>query len=166
MPWDNEACAPQLLSLCSRAQEVQLLKPECPRDCAPQEKPSNEKPAHTAREQPLLAATREKPAQQRRPGTANNMIINFKTLCKKVATPAFLSFPSRCKKKMLFSLPQKLAPFYVAYQVHCLLYCNLTYRLGGSASSQSPGKERTKMNLNKNVILNVSVPSKFVYVQA
>ena len=67
---------------------------------------------------------------------------------------------------MLFSLPPKLAPFYVAYQVHCLLYCNLTYRLGGSASSQSPGKERTKMNLNKNVILNVSVPSKFVYVQA
>ena len=90
------------------------------------------------------------------------MIINFKTLFKKVATPAFLSFPSRCKKKVLFSLPQKLAPFYVAYQVRCLLNCNLTYTLGGSASSQSPGKERTKMNLNKNAILNVSVPSKFV----
>ena len=110
-PWDNEACAPQLLSLCSRAQEVPLLKPERPRACAPQEKPCNEKPAHTAREQPLLAATREKPAQQRRPGTANNMIINFKTLCKKVATPAFLSFPSRWKKKCCFPYPQSWLRF-------------------------------------------------------
>ena len=34
-----QATALQLLSLCSRAQEPQLLKPKCPRDCAPQEKP-------------------------------------------------------------------------------------------------------------------------------
>ena len=27
MPWSNQACVPQLLSLCSRAQEPQLLSP-------------------------------------------------------------------------------------------------------------------------------------------
>ena len=31
MPWSNQAHAPQLLSLCSRAQESQLLEPACPR---------------------------------------------------------------------------------------------------------------------------------------
>ena len=40
MPWSNQARAPQLLSLCSRAQEPQLQKPEHPGACAPrQEKP-------------------------------------------------------------------------------------------------------------------------------
>ena len=29
MPWSSYACAPQLLSLCSRAHEPQLLKPMC-----------------------------------------------------------------------------------------------------------------------------------------
>ena len=27
MPWSNQACVPQLISLCSRAQEPQLLSP-------------------------------------------------------------------------------------------------------------------------------------------
>ena len=36
MPWSNEACAPQLLSLCSRALVPQLLKPACSRACVPQ----------------------------------------------------------------------------------------------------------------------------------
>ena len=36
------------------------------------------------------------------------MIINFKTLFKKVATPAFLSFPSRCKKKSALFLTPKV----------------------------------------------------------
>ena len=47
MPWSNLARAPQLLSLCSRAREPQLLSPHAttteahaPRACAPQqEKP-------------------------------------------------------------------------------------------------------------------------------
>ena len=46
MPWSNEARAPQLLSLHSRACEPQLLSPcaatteaRAPRACAPQEKP-------------------------------------------------------------------------------------------------------------------------------
>ena len=34
-PWSNHAPVPQLLSLCSRAQEPQLLKPMCPGTCAP-----------------------------------------------------------------------------------------------------------------------------------
>ena len=54
MPWSNWARAPQLLSLCSRACEPQLLSPSAttteartPRARAPQqEKPPNEKPAH------------------------------------------------------------------------------------------------------------------------
>ena len=40
MPRRNEACVPELLSLCSRAQEPQLPKPTCPRVHAQkQEKP-------------------------------------------------------------------------------------------------------------------------------
>ena len=34
MPRSNEAHEPQLLSLCSRAQELQLLKPQCPQASA------------------------------------------------------------------------------------------------------------------------------------
>ena len=37
MSWSNEAHVPQLLSLCSRAREPQLLKPECPRALAQQQ---------------------------------------------------------------------------------------------------------------------------------
>ena len=49
MPWSNLACASQLLSLCSRAQELQLLKPVCPRACTSIEKSprSNEDPAQS-----------------------------------------------------------------------------------------------------------------------
>ena len=58
MPWSNEARAPQLLSLCSRAREPQLLRPRAtttearaPRAHAPQqEKPLHEKPAHGNKE--------------------------------------------------------------------------------------------------------------------
>ena len=40
MPQSNQAHTPQLLSLCSRAQEPRLLKPMCPRAPPPQqEKP-------------------------------------------------------------------------------------------------------------------------------
>ena len=55
MPWSNEARAPQLLNLRSRAQEPQLLNPcaptteaHTPRARAPQQERShcNEKPAH------------------------------------------------------------------------------------------------------------------------
>ena len=51
MPWSNEARAPQLLSLRSRAREPQLLKPACP-DPVLRNKRShgNEKPAHRNKE--------------------------------------------------------------------------------------------------------------------
>ena len=43
MPWSNSAHGPQLLNLCSRARELQLLKPMCPQAHAlQQEKPQNE----------------------------------------------------------------------------------------------------------------------------
>ena len=38
-PWSNLTHPLQLLTLCSRAWEPQLLKPACSRACAPQEKP-------------------------------------------------------------------------------------------------------------------------------
>ena len=40
MPQSNWACAPQLLSLCSRARGLQLLKPLHRRPCAPQQEKS------------------------------------------------------------------------------------------------------------------------------
>ena len=41
MPANNEACAPQLLSLCSRDQEQQLTKPTHSRAWAPQQEKSS-----------------------------------------------------------------------------------------------------------------------------
>ena len=37
VPWSNKAGVPQLPSQCSGAHKSQLLKPVCPRTCAPQE---------------------------------------------------------------------------------------------------------------------------------
>ena len=48
MPQSNWACAPQLSILCSRAQEPQLLKPVCPRFCAPQQEKSMRSSLRTA----------------------------------------------------------------------------------------------------------------------
>ena len=70
---DPTSCAPQLSSLCSRAPEPltteltyhdygTLHAPE-PEFCNKRSH-HNEKPHTTAREKPLLAATREKPMQQ------------------------------------------------------------------------------------------------------
>ena len=63
MPQCSRACAPQLLSLCSRVLELQLRKPSCPRTRAPQEKASHccDNLHAAAREWPRIAATREKP---------------------------------------------------------------------------------------------------------
>ena len=62
MPRGNEAPAPQLLSLCSRAREPQLLKPEHPGARAPREKPAQREAQHCHRAA-LLPAAREKPLQ-------------------------------------------------------------------------------------------------------
>ena len=50
---------PQLLSLCSRAQEPQLLKPAHLEPVLHKRSHSNEKPAATTAEEPPLATTRE-----------------------------------------------------------------------------------------------------------
>ena len=73
-PQSTQARAPQLLSLCSRAWEPHLLKPAHPRACALQQgKPTQWEACSTAaRVQPVLTATRERPARQQRPNTAKN----------------------------------------------------------------------------------------------
>lgn len=72
MPWSNSAWASQLLSLCSRVQEPQLLKPECPWAWAAQpEKPLPGEVLTLQLESPPLTTTGEKPSQQRRPSAAS-----------------------------------------------------------------------------------------------
>ena len=62
VPRSNEARAPQLLSLRSRAREPQLLKPVCLESVLRNKRsPCNEKPAHRKEELPPLATTRESP---------------------------------------------------------------------------------------------------------
>ena len=67
------ACEPQPLSLCSGAQEPQLLSHVpyslCP---AAREATARRSPCPAMREQPPLTATREKPTQQGRPRAAIN----------------------------------------------------------------------------------------------
>ena len=60
MPRSNKALAPQLLSMCSRAHEPQLLKPAHLEPVFLNKRShGNEKPAHCNEEEPPLAATRE-----------------------------------------------------------------------------------------------------------
>ena len=54
VPRSSSASTPQLLSPCSRARELQLLKAECPRARAPQQ----EKPEHHNEEEPPPTSTR------------------------------------------------------------------------------------------------------------
>ena len=62
MPWSNWACAPQLLSLRSRACGPQLLKPAHLEPVLRNKGGHhNEKPEHHNEEWPPLAATRESP---------------------------------------------------------------------------------------------------------
>ena len=68
MTQNNSACVPQLLSLYSRAQELQLLKLVSPRAMLCNVRSHcNEKPSQGHEEQPLLATTREKPMEQQDP---------------------------------------------------------------------------------------------------
>ena len=72
MSWSNYAHAPQLLSLCSRARELQLLSPHTTAPgartpeslCSTRETTTLRSPCTTTREQPPLATAREKPKQQ------------------------------------------------------------------------------------------------------
>ena len=65
---NNSACVPQLLSFCSRAQDLQLLKLLSPRARLRNLRSHcNEKPSHCHEEQPLLTTAREKPMEQQDP---------------------------------------------------------------------------------------------------
>ena len=76
MPGSNLTRWPQLLSLWSRAQELQLLSPSAttteaqgPEACAPQQKKATaiRRLRNSMKSSPPLAATTEKPPQQQRP---------------------------------------------------------------------------------------------------
>ena len=74
----NYVRVPQLLSLCSTAWELQLLKPVHSRAHAlQQEKPPQWRVHVPQLEKPPLPATREKPMQQQRPSTAKNLSIKL-----------------------------------------------------------------------------------------
>ena len=76
-PRSHEAHVPQLLSPCSRAWEPQLLKPECPRACAQQEKPPQwEARAQQLESSPHWPQLEETRAWQRRPCTVKTKYIN------------------------------------------------------------------------------------------
>ena len=101
-PWSRkiphaaeQAWAPQLLSLRSRAHEPQLLKPTKlePVLCNRRSQ-HDEKPAHRNEEQLLLAATRESPCSNKGPIQPKiNKIINLKTKQKKQRKPRSLEAP-------------------------------------------------------------------------
>ena len=65
---NNKACVPQLLSLCPRAWELQLLELTHPRGCALQQ----EKPVYCDWGVAPTGHNREKPVQQGRLSTAIN----------------------------------------------------------------------------------------------
>ena len=69
--WSNQAHAKQLLSQHSNNQELHLLKAVGPRAHAPQQVTTMKSPHNATREEPLLAAMREKPKQQQRPRTTS-----------------------------------------------------------------------------------------------
>ena len=87
--WEDPTCcggiarAPQLLSLCSSARELQLLSPctgtteaHAPYSLcsATREDPGVRSLSTAAREWPPLSAAKEKPAQQQRPSEVKNEI--------------------------------------------------------------------------------------------
>ena len=83
MLWSNYVHVPQLLSLCSRAWELQLLSPRAAiteghtplSPCSATREATAMRSPCTTRAQPLLTTTREKPMYQWRPGTDNKWII-------------------------------------------------------------------------------------------
>ena len=87
---------PQLLSLCSRAREPQLLSPcaATTEACAlwslcsaTREATAVRSPHTTTREQSLLSATREKPSKQRRPSTTKSKGVKLITIINALLKP-------------------------------------------------------------------------------
>ena len=65
LPQSNEACEPELLSLCSGAREQQLLKPARPRARAPQQQNTLQREAWAPKLERSLHGS-EDPAQPKR----------------------------------------------------------------------------------------------------
>ena len=77
MPWSNEARVPQVLSLCSRAQE--LLSPRTaateartPQSLCDRRSHRSEKPEHRKKRRPCSPATRESPLPAKRTRCSQN----------------------------------------------------------------------------------------------
>ena len=103
--WEDPTChgatspCATVLSLCSRAQEPQLLS-QALRACAPKQGKAPQRSPHTAeREEPLPAASRESLPQQQRPSTAKNKNKNIK---KKKKTLRFLTDCPNIKFELKF----------------------------------------------------------------
>ena len=79
MSWGNGAHAPQLLSLCSRACKLQLLKPESPRVCARQQEKPLQRKAHIPQTErsPCSLQLEKAGKDQWRPSAAKNNKQNF-----------------------------------------------------------------------------------------
>ena len=86
MPWDNQARAPQLPSLCSGGQRHHCWSPLTLEPCSTAREATTKRSSHiVTREEPLFVTTREKPAKQRRPSTVKNIEIN-KLACSSFIT--------------------------------------------------------------------------------
>ena len=85
LPQSNRACAPQLLSLCSRAQDLQLLKPLGPRthDLQQEKPPTKRSLCPTTKSRPHLLQLEKAHAQQWRSSAAKNKKIKYKKKKKK-----------------------------------------------------------------------------------
>ena len=78
----KEACAPKLLSLCSRAHVLQLLKPGSPSACAPQQEKPPQWEAHALQlaSSPHLQLEKARKWRWRSSTAKNTYIHNFKKI--------------------------------------------------------------------------------------
>ena len=95
---DPRAHASQLLSLCSRAWEPQLLKPRRPRACAPQEKPRSENPTPQLEKSPCSNKDPARPKinKYRITESRTSLAVQWLTFCASKAG-GMGSFPGRGK---------------------------------------------------------------------
>ena len=81
MPWSKQACVPQLLSQCSRAQEPQLLSPQAAttkETCSREPMVCKEKPTHHNYRVAPTPTTKEESMQQQGPSQPEIHKIIFK----------------------------------------------------------------------------------------
>ena len=102
LPHNDQAHVPQLLSLDSRAWELQLPKPTYPRAWAPQEqKPLQRKACAPKLECAPTLCTGEKPSRQWRPSTAKNKQMRKKQTVNQYVAPSKVKFSLPSKQSLL-----------------------------------------------------------------